>query len=114
MDFWVIFAFILGFIACLGLNWAVKRQALRLNNAKAGLKGVEAKADQTAELITMLGEIKEAFDRAKLDGKDIKQFAVQDLPAIVVRHPMLVAKYGSRLYKLIGKGEGMTGLEGLL
>lgn len=114
MDFWLILAFFSGIVAVLLFNWLTNKRALSIVRSNNATKGNMVKADQTAELIEMLGEIKIAFDKAKTEGKDIKQFAVQDLPAIVVRHPMLVAKYGSRLYKLIGKGEGMTDFEGLL
>lgn len=109
MDFWVVLgffgAFLGGIIATLLFFWLVKRQAFLIMQKEKSIKGTQARQDQAEELVMFLGEVKMAFDKAKTDGKDIKTFAMTDLPPIALRHPALMFRFGGRLMKLVG-GEG--------
>ena len=109
MDFWVVLgffgAFVGGIITTLLFFRMVKRQAFLNMQAEKSIKGTQARQDQAEELVTFLGEVKIAFDASKAAGKDIKSFAMIDLPPIALRHPALMLRFGSRLMKLVG-GEG--------
>ena len=114
MDFWLILAFILGFLACLGVNWAIKRQARRLVLSQYGAKGVQAKKDAAEDLFSFIADMKLGWDANKTAGGDIKSFATKELPRILMAHPTTAMKFGTRLYKLVGEGSDLEGLTELL
>lgn len=95
--------FLAGFVACSVVHWWIKREALRLNNEKASLKGVEAKQEQAERLMMFMTEVKAAYDKAQADGKDIKAFMAQDMPAIALKYPDILMKFGTRLQKMLAK-----------
>jgi len=110
MDFWVILAFIAGFVACFAFFRASEWNAMRIIDRRNAFKGTQAKQDQAERLMSFMLEVKQGYDKAKEGGKDVKAFAMQDLPAIALKYPDVVLKFGTRLYKMMQSGEGIEGL----
>lgn len=117
MDFWVVLAlfgfFGAGIVATLVFFRLADRLAERKVDQRNSLKGVQARQDQAERLMSFMTEVKAAFDEAKAAGKDPKEFATKDLPAIALRYPDVVIKFGSRLYKMMKSGSGID-LDGLM
>ena len=114
----LIFALIVGFLAGFKLktlyDFAVNLQATSLINSRAGIKGREAKAEQATELQGLLMEAGALFKQAKADGEDIKDTAGRVVPYLVAKYPMVVAKHGKKLLKLVSDGGGLEALGELL
>jgi len=117
MDFLVVcgyFAvFFSGIVATLLFFRLAERRAYVIDQTRRSLKGVQARQDQAEELVVFLAEVKTAFDTAKASGKDIKSFAMIDLPPIALKHPALMLRFGSRLMKLVGGDGGIPELNEL-
>lgn len=109
----LIFAFfggvLVGIILISVFNRIVKRTALSLTRASAGEKGRENQKNQAERLMSFMTDVKINFDRAKAEGKDVKQFAVEDLPGIALQYPDVVLKFGKRLKDLLDN-DGFGGI----
>jgi len=113
MDFWYFLAFVAGIGATLLFFRLSEKRALSIVREKSGAKGLQAKQDQAERLMQFMTEVKSGFDAAKTAGKSPKDFAMTELPAIALRYPDVVLKFGGRLYKMLKEGEGIDGvLEG--
>lgn len=117
MPYFALFCLVLGF--CVGFGAAfvwmgqVKRTALSISNAQAGIKGREAKTEQEGELMAMLIEAGNSFKAAKAAGKDMKTAAAEIVPGLLAKHPLVAMRQGKKLIKIFKDYGGMEGLEEL-
>jgi hypothetical protein len=115
MDFLTIFEFVGLVLFGIGFYhvflWLSDRKALSIMRSKASAKGLEAKHDAADDLFGFIADMKAGFDANKAAGGNIKDFAMKEVPIIVLKHPRTAARFGKRLYDLIGgEGEGLDGL----
>jgi hypothetical protein len=106
-------AFLAGLIACYAFFKLSDLKALSIVRQKAALKGNEVQKDQAERLMAFMLEVKTAFDESRAAGKDVKEFATKELPAIVLKYPDVALKFGTRLYKMLKSGNGID-LDGLI
>lgn len=107
-EFWLILA-VFGFVAVgagltVAFYWFSEQRARSIVNEKASRKAVDAKADDAEELMTFFMEIRLAYDAHKNTGGDVKSFMAK-VPEIALKHPKLMIRFGSRLQKLMAKGD---------
>ena len=108
MDFLVELGFfLLGIVFSIAVSWLIRRKATELMLKEKSAKGVIAKQDQAERLIMFLTEVKAGYDRAKSENRDLKEFASKDLPAIALKYPDIIMRFGSKLYKLYNSGESL-------
>lgn len=113
MDIWYILLFFAGIGATLLFFWFSERRALSIVRQKSGAKGLEAKQEQGERLMSFMMEVKAGFDAHKASGGSPKEFATKELPAIALKYPDVIIKYGTRLYKMMKDGGGLD-LDGLI
>lgn len=115
MDFLLLFVFLCAFAAGWAGFWVFCRvsdaKALSIVRRQANMKGQAVQQDMADDLMSFLTELKLGFDKNKETGGDIKTFAMKEVPVIVLRHPRTAARFGKKLYELLGSdGEGIEGL----
>ena len=117
MDFSPIFAVFVSIFVGIAIkiffDYAVKRQALSLNNAKAGAKGRESRQLQESELVSLIADATAAFKAGKEANEDIKVTAMKVLPQLVAKYPGTVMKHGKKLLKMVTDGGGFEDFQGM-
>ena len=118
MDYFALFCFILAFFAgvgtCLVWQWQVKRTSLSIVRDQAGAKGREARKEQDNDLLALISDASLAFKAGREAGEDVTATAGKVVPGLIAKYPMVIAKHGKKLLKMVTEGGGLEGLEEFL
>lgn len=111
MDFLSVFvvfsAFILGIATSACFIWLSKRYALSILRKEANARGNVKQEAQANRLMDFIGEATDIVKRAKDEGKDMKEVLKSEAPALLIRYPDVVAKYGQQIFKKFKDLEGL-------
>lgn len=106
----IILSFICGMVAILCFFWLSERKAISIVKKKASLRGQEAQAEQSVELMAFITELKAAYDdEMALGDFDLKKFGIKRALPLVLKYPQVVARHGKQLLKLMSGDKSKSG-----
>lgn len=99
----ILTAFCVGVVFFWAFGVAVKHQARKYSNARAGAKGREAKKADENEAFEFMDELADAWEK-KPEGHGYKEFLLQDKGfLIILRHGPLIMRNSSKIGKMVMK-----------